>query len=78
MTASNLLKVEAEYYIVLFIWMSVYKMSVWQFNPVLLKMKWNVFQSYVTSPDSAALRVMERQTYSRDPRFYIGPEARVP
>ena len=58
--------------------MSVFKMSVWQFNPVLLKMKWNVFQSYVTSPDGAALRVMERQTYSRDPRFYIGPEARVP
>jgi len=82
MNASNLLKVEAGYlYSIVYMNVHLQNVCVTVVSDIIEKHIFfflNVFQSHVTSPVGAALRLMERQTYSRDPRFYIGPEARVP
>jgi len=81
MNESNLLKVEAEYLYGI-VYMNVHLQNVCVTVVTYVTEKqifffFNVFQIYVTSPVGAALRLMEHQTYSRDPRFYIGPEAHV-
>jgi len=79
MNEPNLLKAEAEYlYGIVYMNVHLQNVCVTVVSYIIKKqIFFNVFQIYVTSPIGAALRLMEHQTYSRDHRFYIRPEAHV-